>query len=204
MQTEPPPISSIIVSQGTGDRAVISINAAKSQVEPERIPSQILQGVEIVLIDGHQMAVGEAIVHLAQANNVPVVIDGGSWKPGFERVLPFVDYAICSANFYPPSCHTTEDVFTYLSQMGIAHIAITQGENPILFLHEEKINTLEVPQIKPVDTIGAGDIFHGAFCHHILKANFLEALAAAAQVASYSCQFFGTRHWMQFQNGEPQ
>lgn len=196
-QTQPPPISSIIISQGTGERAVISINAVKRQVEADRIPTDILQSVEIVLIDGHQMAVGEAIAYLAKANNIPVAIDGGSWKPGFERVLPFVDYAICSANFYPPNCYTVEDVFAYLSQIGIPHIAITQGENPILFLSEGKIHTLEVPQIKAVDTLGAGDIFHGAFCHHILQSDFTTALAQAASVASRACQFFGTRHWMQ-------
>jgi sugar/nucleoside kinase (ribokinase family) len=141
--------------------------------------------------------VGEAIAKLAKANNIPVVIDGGSWKPGFEKVLPFVDYAICSANFHPPNCHTTAEVFTYLSQIGIPDIAMTQGEKPIQFLAEGKIQALEVPQIQAVDTLGAGDIFHGAFCHYILGQNFTEALAAAAKVATQACQYFGSRQWMQ-------
>jgi len=68
---------------------------------------------------------------VAKANNIPVVIDGGSWKAGFETVLPWVDYAICSANFYPPSCNSATDVFAYLSRAGIPHIAITHGEEPI-------------------------------------------------------------------------
>jgi len=195
--SQPPPISSIIVSQGTGERAVISINAVKSQVEPERIPADILQGVDIVLIDGHQMAVGQAIAQLAKANHIPVVVDGGSWKPGFERVLPFVDYAICSANFSPPSCNSTSEVFNYLSAAGIPHIAITRGENPIQYLSAGDYGSLEVPQIQAVDTLGAGDVFHGAFCHYILRENFTDALVAAANVASDSCQFFGTRYWMQ-------
>ncbi len=194
-QIQPPPISSIIVSPG-GERAVISINAVKNQVEPDQILADLLQSVDIVLIDGHQMAVGEAIARLAKASNIPVVIDGGSWKPGFEKVLPFVDYAICSANFYPPNCHTTDEVFTYLSQFSIPYIAITQGEKPIQFLCEGKIKSLEVPQINSVDTLGAGDIFHGAFCYYILKDNFTNALAKSANIASYACQFFGTRQWM--------
>lgn len=196
-KTQPPPISSIVVTQGTGERAVISINAVKSQAEVASISTDILHSVDIVLIDGHQMAVGEAIAKRAKANNVPVIIDGGSWKPGFERVLPFVDYAICSANFLPPNCKSTEDAIAYLSQAGIRNIAITQGEKPIQFLFEGKRNTLAVPQIHPVDTLGAGDIFHGAFCHHILRKNFIDALAAAAEVAACACQFFGTRQWMQ-------
>jgi sugar/nucleoside kinase (ribokinase family) len=196
-QTQPPPVSSIIVSQDTGERAVVSINAVKNQVSSESISESILQGVDIVLIDGHQMLVGEAIAQLAKAHNIPVVIDGGSWKPGFEKVLPFVDYAICSANFRPPNCHSTAEVFSYLSQMGISDLAMTQGEKPIQFLTEGRIQALKVPQIEAVDTLGAGDIFHGAFCHYILQQHFSEALAAAAKVAAQACQCFGSRQWMQ-------
>ena len=196
-QSQPPPVSSIIVTQSTGERAVVSINAVKNQVDAGHIPTNILQGVDVVLIDGHQMAVGGAIAQLAKANNIPVVIDGGSWKPGLESVLPFVDYAICSANFYPPTCNSATDVFAYLGAAGIPHIAITHGENPISTLSAGNTKWVEVSQINPVDTLGAGDIFHGAFCHYILRMNFTDALAAAAKVATYSCQFFGTRRWME-------
>lgn len=36
-----------------------------------------------------------------------------------------------------------------------------------------------------VDTLGAGDIFHGAFCHYVLRENFLDALASAAKIAAF-------------------
>ena len=195
--TQPPPVSSIIVTQATGERAVVSINAVKTQATSDRIPANILQGVDIVLIDGHQMAIGQAIAKLASINNIPVVIDGGSWKPGFESVLPFVDYAICSANFLPPNCNSATDVFANLAAAGIPHIAITQGEKPIQCLSHGTMSAIEVPEINPVDTLGAGDIFHGAFCHYILQENFTEALTAAAKIAAYSCQFFGTRRWIE-------
>ncbi|MUL38907.1 sugar kinase [Gloeocapsopsis dulcis] len=196
-QVEPPPVSSIIVTEATGERAIVSINAVKTQVTGDRLPEDILQGVNIVLIDGHQMAVGHAIARQARKNNIPVVIDGGSWKPGFEKVLPFVDYAVCSTNFYPPGCNNTAEVFAYLTDIGIPYIAITQGENPIQYQANGKHNRITVPKVKAVDTLGAGDIFHGTFCHYILQASFPEALAAAACVAANSCQFFGTRRWMQ-------
>ncbi|PPS45671.1 sugar kinase [Chroococcidiopsis sp. TS-821] len=198
-QVEPPPVSSIIVTEATGERAVVSINAVKTQVTRDRIPQDILQGVDIVLIDGHQMVIGCAIAQQAKANHIPVVIDGGSWKPGFETVLPFVDYAVCSANFHPPGCKNTTEVFAYLSAIGIPHIAITQGENPIQYQANGQCNTIAVPKIKAVDTLGAGDIFHGAFCHYILQTSFAEALAAAARVAAAACESFGTRRWMQQQ-----
>jgi sugar/nucleoside kinase (ribokinase family) len=191
-----PPVSSIIVTQGTGERAVVSINAVKTQECSTSIPGEILHNVDIILIDGHQMAVGSAIAQMAKAQDIPVVIDGGSWKPGFEQVLPYVDYAICSANFYPPGCENSAEVFAYLQQFSIPHIAITHGDKPIEYLCEGKTGTIDVPKIQAVDTLGAGDIFHGAFCHYILEESFTDALAQAAQVASGACQFFGTRRWM--------
>ncbi|MCW5315757.1 sugar kinase [Nostoc sp. KVJ3] len=191
-----PPVSSIIVTQTTGERAVVSINAVKTQANNASIPPDILSNVNIVLIDGHQMAVGYSIAQMAKAQNIPVVIDGGSWKPGFEKILPFVDYAICSANFYPPNCQTGEDVFAYLGRFAISDIAITHGQKPIEYLSCAKTGIVDVPRIQAVDTLGAGDIFHGAFCHYILRESFTDALALAANIAADSCKFFGTRRWM--------
>ncbi|MBD6615865.1 sugar kinase [Komarekiella sp. 'clone 1'] len=191
-----PPVSSVIVTKATGERAVVSINAVKTQISDASIPTNILQNVDIVLIDGHQMTVGSALAQMAKAQHIPVAIDGGSWKSGFEQVLPFVDYAVCSANFYPPNCHTREEVFAYLQAFGIPHIAITHGEKPIQYLSCGKTGVIAVPPVQTVDTLGAGDIFHGAFCNYILKESFNDALAQAANIAADSCQFFGTRRWM--------
>lgn len=191
-----PPVSSIIVTRSTGERAVISLNATKLPATPAQLPDNLLAGIEVVLIDGHQMTISQVIAPAAKQQKIPVVIDGGRWKAGFEAILPEVDYAICSANFYPPNCHNFQDVFNYLQALNIPHVAITQGEKPIQYFSEEKFEEVKVSNISAADTLGAGDIFHGAFCHYILNYQFRDALTAAAKVASYSCQYFGTRQWM--------
>lgn len=194
---EPPPVSSIVVTEATGERAVISINAVKAQVNPADLPADCLQDVKIVLIDGHQMEIGRAIAQQAKAKGIPIVVDGGSWKPGFETVLASTDYAICSANFHPPDCPQEADVMAFLSDLGVAHVAITHGEQPIHYRSGQQTGSVEVPAIAAVDTLGAGDIFHGAFCHAILQQDFPAALAIAAQVAAQACQSFGTRRWLE-------
>ncbi|MCC3499217.1 MAG: sugar kinase [Microcoleus sp. PH2017_15_JOR_U_A] len=191
-----PPVSSIIVTQATGDRAVISVNATKSQVDSQAINRDILTSVNIILFDGHQIPASQEIAQLAQSKNIPIVLDGGSWKPGLEKILPFVEWAVCSDNFHPPDCHNSQQVFAYLSAAGIPHLAITRGEKPIQYFSNDSFGSLEVPQIQAADTLGAGDIFHGAFCHYILQENFTNALTAAAKIASDSCKFFGTRDWI--------
>ena len=192
-----PPVSSIIVTQSTGERAVISINAVKTQADINSIPNNILDNIDLILIDGHQMQISKIIAENAKAQNIPVVIDGGSWKVGFEEILPFVDYAICSDNFYPPNCNNKEEIFNYLQNFKIPHIAITQGEKPIEYLSNNQKNLIPVSKIKVIDTLGAGDIFHGAFCHYILQTNFPDALALASNIAGKACKYFGSRRWME-------
>lgn len=213
----PPPTSSILVTAATGERAVISINATRCQASVDQLPPNVFQidraswanhasqteqtlQTDIVLIDGHQMAVGAQIAKQAQNLGTPVVVDGGSWKPDFEMVLAYANYVICSANFHPPGCQTIQDTLNYLRSLGVANIAITRGEQPIVFATATDTGELPVPAIQAIDTLGAGDVFHGAFCHFILQADFPTALRQAAEIAAQACQSFGTRAWMNNDN----
>ena len=193
-RTESPPISSIVVTANTGERAVISTPTADRDARP--ISESISDSIDIILIDGHQIEASLALAKMAGDRNIPVVMDGGSWKLGLDLVIPLVDYAICSANFYPPGCYHYDDVFNFLQDKGVPNIAITNGERPIQYLNRGEISTLSVSRVDTVDTLGAGDIFHGAFCHYILSSDFPTALSLAAKTASKSCQFFGTRSWL--------
>ncbi|CAD5910972.1 Sulfofructose kinase [Planktothrix agardhii] len=198
---EAPPVSSIMVNNTTGERTVISINATKSQISNHSNLSQYLDNIDIILIDGHQIPISQSLIQQAKIKQIPIILDGGSWKTGLETILPDIDYAICSNNFYPPDCQTSEDVFAYLQAMNIPNIAITQGEKPIQYISLKAGNgSIPIPTIQSVDTLGAGDIFHGAFCHFILSENFPNALANSAHIASQSCLHFGTRKWIECLN----
>jgi len=202
-----PAVSSIIITQGTGERAVVSINATKLQVNFDDLNFNLidlLEQIDLVLIDGHQMLISAAIAEQAQKQNIPVVLDGGSWKNGLETVLPYINYAICSANFYPPTCQNTDQVCNYLQNYKIPNFAITQGAEPIIYHSFGQRGEIPIPTIKAVDTLGAGDIFHGAFCHYLLDNNldehsFPKSLSQAVRIAQLSCQYFGPHQWMKDQ-----
>ncbi|MGB3201621.1 MAG: PfkB family carbohydrate kinase [Nodosilinea sp.] len=188
----PPPLSTILVTAATGDRAVVSRNAVGRQAAPPTDPEALLKGIDIVLIDGHQMAVSHAIAR--QAQGIPIVVDAGSWKPGFDTVLTLATSVIAAAKFCLPD---RVDTPTALSDLGVAEVAVTHGPRPIQYRHRNTAGTLPVPQVVVQDTLGAGDIFHGAFCHYRLQVPFVEALTQAAQVATQSCRHFGPRDWIE-------
>lgn len=184
-----PPVSSIVVSAASGERAVISRNAVGLQINQHSID---VTHIDVVLVDGHQMTLSHQVAMAAQTSNIPVVVDAGSWKSGFDQVLPLATMVIASANFQPPD---GQPALTYLQGLGIPYVAITHGEHPITVSDQGQVSELPVPTTAVVDTLGAGDIFHGAFCY-AWAGNFPAALAQAAQVASLSCQYFGTRAWI--------
>ncbi len=193
-----PPISSIMVHSGTGDRTVVSPNAAVFASAKAGFEAQWLRGASILLVDGHYMRLAIAAARAARANGIPVVMDSGSWKDGMDELLQLVDIAICSNDFHPPGCRNIRQVFEFLEKRNIRRIAITRGASAVRFIDHGKRGSAPVEKIKAVDTLGAGDIFHGAFCYYACRpgTSFRLALAKAVRVASFSCRYPGTRLWM--------
>jgi sugar/nucleoside kinase (ribokinase family) len=192
----PPSFSSIMVATETGDRTVIAANAVGRTIPRQRLVTDLWESAGMLLVDGHQMALSEAVVEQARQSGLPVVVDAGSWKPGFERVLPWATAVIASQNFRPPGCASVEAAIAYLTSLAIPHIAVTRGAQSILYRSEHQQGEVPVPIVRAIDTLGAGDIFHGAFCHYYPTLDFPTALHKAAQVAAFSCQFAGTRQWL--------
>ena len=191
-----PAISSISVDHA-GNRSVVSANAARIPMPPVTVDHQFCRQARIVMVDGHHMQACQAWAAAARACGIPVVLDGGSWKTGTEELLKNVDTVICSADFMPPGCSSANDVIRYLKEAGVTNIAITNGAGPIQILAGESATTIPVPQVEAVDTTGAGDILHGAYCYFASQGlGFEGALTQAARIASESCRYAGTREWM--------
>lgn len=198
-RTDAPPVSSIMVLRRTGERMVVSANAAVFSSIPSEFNPQWLSGVSILQVDGHYMKLCIAAARAANERGLPVVLDSGSWKKGMSELLGFVDIVICSEDYRPPGCRNVEDVLDFLGARGIRRVAITGGGKSIRFIDHDQRGAVAVAKIRAVDTLGAGDIFHGAFCYYICQpgCEFREGLSAAARVASFSCRYAGTRMWME-------
>ncbi len=193
----PPILSAIMVDLSNGERSIVSSNTDFRKLRPDAINASILEDADILLLDGYYLPQAIQMAEWARLRHIPVVLDGGSWKEGLETLLPFVDYAVCSNVFAAPGCNDSTSVIAYLKSMGIENIAITRDEAPIIAYCQGKTTEVPVMRIKAVDTLGAGDIFHGAFCHYILQNDFLVSLERAAEVASMSCTSLGTRSWIE-------
>jgi sugar/nucleoside kinase (ribokinase family) len=200
---EPPTVASIAVSGGHGDRAVIAYTSGPGDIEVPDGLAALVEHSDVVLIDGHHPPLARAAAEAARRLGRRTVLDGGRWRPSFEELLPHVDVAVCSADFRPPGCRTDADVFDRLAAYGVRWTAVTHGEAPIAWRGPGGNGEVPVPAVEVVDTLGAGDVFHGSLCHQFASRTgpedgdwFTSCLARAAVDAARSCTSFGSRTWL--------
>jgi sugar/nucleoside kinase (ribokinase family) len=202
-----PPVSTVLVTRGTGERAVISVNAG---LVPDGSPADLTErawdDVVVVLVDGHHLNLALGCAARARRLGIPVLLDGGSWKPGLAELLALVDVAVLSADFAVPG---GDDALAEARALGPALVARSHGAAPIEVLGPgpgAARTSVPVPTVDVVDTLGAGDVLHGALVAWAAAqaggvpgaadlARWLRGLTWAAEVASASCAAPGARGW---------
>ncbi len=199
---DPPAVSSVLVTASTGERAVASTNATGHRLRVPADLEELVVSCDIAEFDGHHMDLAVEVAHLARSAGRRTVLDAGSWKDGTEKLLASTDVAVCSADFHPPGTATPAEILEFLQDHGVTWAAVTGGGAPILWAGPDGGGLVGVPETRVVDTLGAGDVLHGALAYHLSGHDridgpvFAKALARAAAVASRACASFGTRAWL--------
>jgi sugar/nucleoside kinase (ribokinase family) len=206
-----PAVSTVLVTRGTGQRAVVSVNASQhSATLPDGGPdatdwaATLVQGVDAILVDGHHLDLALPLAEAARAAGIPVLLDGGSWKPGLERLLALVDIALISAVLRVPadlggSGRPGDDVLAAVRALGPPVVARSRGPLPIDVLTSADRTEVTVPHVEVVDTLGAGDVLHGALSAWLAvrgTGDLHDGLAWAARIAADSCTAAGARGWL--------
>jgi sugar/nucleoside kinase (ribokinase family) len=206
-----PAVSTVLVTRGTGQRAVVSVAASRSGATPTggpdagpRAPAP-MEGVDAVLVDGHHLDLALPVAAAARAAGIPVLLDGGSWKPGLEQLLPLVDIAVISEVFRVPADlgggigQPPDDVLATVAAFGVPVVARSRGPRPIDVLSRDQRSEVPVPGVEVVDTLGAGDVLHGALAAWLAARGISDlrgGLAWAARIAADSCTAPGARGWL--------
>ncbi len=131
------------------------------------------------------------------SHGIPVTVDVDTIYPGFDRVLPLVDYLIASSDF--PGRWTCMKIRStpwrqYRQQYGTRVAAMTLGAHGALALAEGRYLYSPAFVVDCLDTTGAGDVFHGAFCYSVLqKMPLAEALEFSNAMAALNCTGEGAR-----------
>jgi sulfofructose kinase len=142
----PPAVSAVSVRMSDGERTVVSHNAA-GVIATADID---LTGAGVLLLDGHHPDLALRAAHAARVEGIPIVLDAGSWKPVLTELLPLVDVCACSSAFTSPTPLTNPVVIR------------TAGPDPVAWSAAGHSGEIPVAPTEVRDTVGAGDVWHGA------------------------------------------
>lgn len=191
-----PPVASIWID-GAGERTILSTD--NSAVRVEVLARQVLpRGTVAVLIDGHYPALAQAVAAAAAVARVPIILDCGRWRRVYSDLLPVATDIIMCDTFRPPefAALPTEEAVIAIQQRWQPELCVaTRGAADIIMVNGEGLNSISVPEVAVVDTMGAGDVFHGAYMYHryVAARDVLGSLRLAAETASESCTHLGVR-----------
>ncbi len=112
-----------------------------------------------------------------------------------ERIFQASSHVVFSAEALHTTASETDDVkaLRCIAAMTPAVVAVTNGADGMTWLDEtEQPRHMPAFPIEAVDTLGAGDVFHGAFTVAIAEKQPLEqAMRFSAAAAALKCSRFG-------------
>ena len=149
--------------------------------------SDFVENCAFVLYDGNLPGVEEELVTQVSRCKRELVLDAGSYKPGFATCFGVAPTVISSESFVDDAGN---DVFALNAIHNFNRCAQTRGASSLRYERDGQICEHPVRSAAAVDTLGAGDIFHGAYCYfkYVQNLSFEEALSGAADVASYTVE----------------
>ena len=187
----------IIIDQSTGERTVFWSRPECLAISPDEIHPDQITCARLLHIDGHDTPAVEHAARIARENGIPVTVDVDTIYHGFDKVLPYVDYLVASSEF-PVRWTNQDDPFraleTIQKEYGMRVAAMTLGAHGALALYEGTFVYSPAFIVNCVDTTGAGDVFHGAFCYAVLQGMPMrDALDFSNAMAALNCTAIGAR-----------
>ena len=181
-------VSTVFVDAATAERAVVSGSGQTAAFG--KIAGPDLSGVDVVLVDGHHADLARSAV--LAASGIPVVVDAGSHKPVFDDILALSTDVICSADYSHPRVPGVRG----LLGLGPQLVAVSHGEGALEWWTSAVSGTISPEPVTAVDTTGAGDVLHGAYCHGLATGlDRVDALRSAVAVATERVRHLGPFAW---------
>jgi sugar/nucleoside kinase (ribokinase family) len=144
---------------------------------------------------------GDAALHyarVAREKGVLVSLDGGALRHGLLELVNFVDVAIVAKDLCRQMALSEPEMLAFLKDKGCRVGGVTNGAKGMLWYDldgdTQHLPALHVPVEKVLDTSGAGDVFHGAYCASFLDdptAPWREHFEFANAASSHKVQHLG-------------
>jgi len=192
---------SFILVDPTGERTVLCKRDARLILLPQELDREWIVNARVLHLDGHDTAAAALAAQWARAAGIPVVADLDDLYPGYEALLPNIDFLITSRDI-PARLTGDPDLRRSLPQVHRRYAsrltAATLGHEGVLAWDGERFHYAPAYRVDAVDTTGAGDIFHAGFIYALLQGWPLQRqLEFACAAAALNCTAVGARGGIQ-------
>jgi len=189
-------VSFVMVDCESGEKQFFSQWIKPAYNSDIDLDCSMLSDSSILLLDGHWTEGALQAAKWAKENGVPVVADFKRLYKNIESLFPYIDYFIVP-KFFAEEISGKEDIMDILQELttlqnGIP--VITMGHEGVSYLDKGELKHIPAFKINSVDSTGAGDAFHGAFCHFLDKGfNLHRCLELSSAVGALNCRSHGGR-----------
>lgn len=180
--------SSIIIEPG-GDRTIVNYLDPRMPDRPDWLPGSLPAGTAVVLGDTRWETGAGHLFDLARQAGIPSVFDGDR-APQDRSLLARASHVIFSAiglreTTGMPDLHQG---LLAIRRESESFLAVTDGGDGVLALLPDGLWHVPSLDIDAVDTLGAGDVWHGAFAWALTeKLDLLDAIQWANVTAALKC-----------------
>jgi sugar/nucleoside kinase (ribokinase family) len=184
---------SAIVVDATGERTIVS---RRSGLDDARLKDAdaIARSVQAALIDNRFPEFSLDVAIAARKHNVPVVLDADNPTRLTEELFKASTHVIFSAHGLRETVHIDDPdaALRKVAAMTDAYVSVTSGSAGAWWLHRGEAGREQAFKVAAVDTLGAGDVYHGAFALALGEGQDLaSARRFSAAAAALKCTRFG-------------
>jgi sulfofructose kinase len=187
------PVSAIMVDPA-GERMIVSYSDGDMPDEPDWLAQSLPKDVGAVLGDTRWEKGALRFFHLARQAGLPAILDGDR-KPADPELLAAATH-IAFSEVGLAELTGLDDPHAALHSLdrGDCWLAVTMGPAGVLVAERGEIRHHPAFAVEAVDTLGAGDVWHGAFALALAEGRAeTEAIRFASAAASIKCTRFGGR-----------
>lgn len=188
--------SYIVLAENTQTRTCV-FDRGTVPDNPENVCFYAIDDATVLHLDGNYLESAIAAAKYAKEKGVKVSLDAGGLYQEIERLLPYVDLLIPSAEFAKGITGKTtiaEAMQMLADKYKPEILVVTDGSNGGYYWENGKAIHYESVKVKALDTNGAGDTFHGAFVVAYCNGKSVkDCCKFASAVAAYKCMHVGAR-----------
>ncbi|PDW00198.1 PfkB family carbohydrate kinase [Candidatus Chloroploca asiatica] len=188
---------SFVLAEPGRDRRTVWWHNDPTVLEQVPLEHELIRSARALLIDTHMPQVALHAARTMQATGGLVMIDAERVREHTLELLPLCNLIVVSAEFARQATGVVEPweaARVLHSRYEEQLVIVTCGAEGSWCANKGELFHTPAFEIEPLDTTGAGDVFHGALLYALLRDDPIRlAIRFASAAAALSCQGLGGR-----------